>query len=125
MYRIEFHHDADEEMKAAAAYYEERVKGLGSDFLDEIEQGLSRILQFPLGWSFYEGEYRRYFLKRFPYSMIYRIENEKIFIIAVAHLHRKPGYWKNRVRHKGAKCLKLEVPKVVDNKGRNSVCLYS
>ena len=93
---IEFHHDADEEMKAAAVYYEERVTGLGSDFLDEIEHGLNRIRQFPLLSSIYEGEYHRYLLKRFPYGLIYRIETEKIFIIAVAHLHRKPGYWRGR-----------------------------
>ena len=43
MHEIEFHKEADQEMKAAAAYYEERVTGLGGDFLDEIEQGLSRI----------------------------------------------------------------------------------
>jgi hypothetical protein len=47
MYEIEFHLDADEEMKAAAFYYEERVAGLGSDFLDEIERGVNRIRQFP------------------------------------------------------------------------------
>ena len=96
MYGIEFHHDADEEMKAAAVYYEERVIGLGSDFLDEVEHGLNRIRQFPLLWPIYEGEYRRYLLKRFPYGLIYRIETEKIFIIAVVHLHRKPRYWKGR-----------------------------
>jgi len=96
MPEIKFHKKADEEMKAAAAYYEKRVTGLGGDFLDEIEQGLSRIQQFPLLWPIYEGEYRRYLLKRFPYGMIYRIEGEKIFIIAVAHLHKKPGYWRDR-----------------------------
>jgi len=96
MYEIEFHNDADEEMKVVAAYYEERVTGLGGDFLNEIEQGLSRIRQFPLLWPSYESEYRRYLLKQFPYGLIYRIEIDKIFIIAVAHLHRKPRYWKDR-----------------------------
>ena len=96
MYAIEFHNDADEEMQAAAVRYEEQARGLGDEFLDEIEQGLARIQQFPLLWSIYEGEYRRYLLQRFPYGIIYRIESETIFIIAVAHLHRKPGYWKSR-----------------------------
>ncbi len=96
MQEIEFHKDADEEMKATAGYYEERVTGLGVDFLNEIEQGLNRIRQFPLVWPIYEGEYRRYLLKRFPYGLIYRIDIEKIFITAVAHLRREPGYWKDR-----------------------------
>ena len=68
MYQVEFHDDADQEMKAASRYYEERVRGLGDEFLDEIEEGLTRIQQFPIAWSIYEGEYRRYLLKRFPYS---------------------------------------------------------
>lgn len=84
MHAIEFHTDAAEEMQATAAYYEEQVRGLGQEFLDEIEQGLRRIQQFPLLWSIYEGEYQRYLLKRFPYGLIYRIDPERIFIIVTA-----------------------------------------
>jgi plasmid stabilization system protein ParE len=96
MQEIAFHTDAAEEMQAAAAYYEAQDRGLGDAFLDEIEQGLRRIQQFPRLWTVYEGEYRRFLLKRFPYGLIYRIDEERIFIIAVAHLHRKPGYWRDR-----------------------------
>ncbi len=97
MHAIVFHTDAAEEMQAAAAYYAARTPGLGDALLDEIAQGLGRIQQFPRLWPIYEGEYRRYLLQRFPYGLVYRIDPEKIFILAVAHLHRHPGYWKNRV----------------------------
>ena len=93
---IDFHTDAAEEMQAAATAYAARARGLGDAFLDEIEQGLRRIQQFPRLWSIYEGEYRRYLLQRFPYGLMYRIDPEKLCIIAVAHLHRQPGYWKHR-----------------------------
>jgi len=83
-------------MKAAAVYYDDQVVGLGSDFLDEIESGLNRIRRFPLLSPIYDGEYRRYLLKRFPYGLIYRIEAQKIFIIAVTHHQRKPKYWIDR-----------------------------
>ena len=83
-------------MQAAAAYYAIRTPGIGEAFLDEIEQGLRRIQEFPRLWPVYESDYRRYLLQRFPYSLIYRIDPEEIFILAVAHLHRQPGYWKNR-----------------------------
>src|SRR5713101_2303548 len=79
---IDFHTDAAEEMQAAAASYAARARGLGDEFLDEIEQGLRRIQQFPQLWSIYEGEYRRYLLQRFPYGLIYRIDPDKIFIIS-------------------------------------------
>ncbi len=93
---IAFHTNAAEELRAAAAYYEGREGGLGEQFLDEVEQGLQRIQQFPRLWAIYEGDYRRYLLKRFPFGLIYRIDLEQIFIIAVAHLQRRPGYWRSR-----------------------------
>ncbi len=96
MREIEFHREAEEEMRAASRYYEQRVEGLGERFLDAVEDGLDQIKRSPLSWSVYEGEYRRYSLKRFPYGLIYYVEGESIFIVAVAHLHRKPGYWKSR-----------------------------
>ncbi|SRR6266511_6015920 len=96
MDEIAFHSDAAEEMRAAAAYYEAREQGLGDQFLDEVQEGLRRIQQFPRLWPIYEGEFWRYLLKRFPFGLIYRIDPEKIFIIAVVHLQPRPGYWKNR-----------------------------
>lgn len=66
-------------------------------WLSLIEQRLRRIQQFPLLWPVYEGEYWRYLLQRFPYGLVYRIDPKKVFILAVAHLHRHPGYWKNPV----------------------------
>jgi toxin ParE1/3/4 len=96
MPEIAFHPDAAEDMRAAAASYEGRERGLGDQFLDEVEEGLQRIQQFPQLWPIYEGAYRRYLLQRFPYGLRYRIDPEQIFIMAVAHLHRRPGYWRSR-----------------------------
>jgi plasmid stabilization system protein ParE len=92
MPEIAFHADATAEMRAAAGYYEEQQQGLGEEFLDEIEQGLSRVQEFPRLWPIYEADYRRYLLRRFPFGIIYRVDQE-IYVIAVAHLHREPGYW--------------------------------
>jgi hypothetical protein len=70
---------------------------LGDEFLDEVEEGLNRIRQFPLMWPVYDDVYRRCLLKRFPFGLIYRIQDaENIIVIAVAHLHRLPGFWKDR-----------------------------
>ena len=96
MLALEFHLEAEAEMRDAAAYYEERAPGLGSEFLDDVERGIHRVQQFPYSWATYEGEYRRHLLRRLPYGLIYRVGSEKIFIVAVAHLRRKPGYWKSR-----------------------------
>jgi hypothetical protein len=62
MPEIAFHTNADEEMRTAAAYCEARERGLGDQFLDEVEEGLQRIQQFPRLWPIYEDDYRRYLL---------------------------------------------------------------
>lgn len=93
---VVFHVDATEELRAAAAYYEDQVGGLGEEFLDEVEHGLHRIEQFPQRWSIYDGEYRRCLLRRFPYGLVCRLASDRTFIIAVAHLKQEPGYWRGR-----------------------------
>ena len=93
---IEIHVAAEVELLESAAYYERKRKGLGGEFLDEFDAALDKIEAFPEAWPVYAGEYRRFLLRRFPYGLIYRLESDKIFLIAVAHLHRKPDYWRER-----------------------------
>ncbi|MDP2109264.1 MAG: type II toxin-antitoxin system RelE/ParE family toxin [Thiobacillus sp.] len=38
----------------------------------------------------------RLYLKRFPYTLVYRSQNETLRVIAVAHQSRCPGYWAGR-----------------------------
>ena len=58
------------EIREAAAFYEERVAGLGTDFLDEVDATMERILGFPAAWGSLGGRYRRCHLRRFPFSVI-------------------------------------------------------
>jgi len=44
-----------------------------------------------------DNRYRRAFVRRFPDAVIYRLEADVLYILAVAHLSRKPGYWRNRL----------------------------
>ena len=50
----------------------------------------------PYSYSTVFDEYRRYLMARFPYGVVYRIEGETVLVFAVAHLRRRPGYWRNR-----------------------------
>jgi toxin ParE2 len=40
---------------------------------------------------------RRCRLGRFPYGLIYTLDNGDILVLAVAHLHRRPDYWRDRL----------------------------
>ena len=96
MYEIVVHEAAEEELNAAAVFYESRESDLGNEFLEELSQGFSRIGEHPLSYSVHFDDYRRYLMNRFPYSVVYRIEQDAILVFAVAHLRRRPGYWIDR-----------------------------
>ena len=85
-------------MYEAARYYESQASGLGFDYLGEIEHAVSSIAEFPEMWPKIEGELRRHLLRKFPFGILYYPESEQIVIVAVAHLRRRPGYWKDRYR---------------------------
>lgn len=100
MTRVRFHRAASAEAEAAVRWYNERMAGLGDDFRAELVLGIERIAEAPLLWpaSTYDRRARRYLLSRFPYSIVYVIEDDgHVTVAAVAHGKRRPGYWRRRV----------------------------
>ena len=93
---IHYHPDAVTEMTEAALFYEERQTGLGERLLHAIEEALEVINAHPTLWRPDRQGRRKYRVKRFPYLIIYKVMQQKIFILAIAHTSRKPGYWEPR-----------------------------
>ena len=91
-----FHPEAEAEFVDAIDYYEECENGLGEDFSLEINSTIRNILAFPTAWPTIDEPVRRCLTYRFPYGVLYSIEQDGIFILAVMHLHRHPDYWKKR-----------------------------
>ena len=91
-----FHPEAEAEFNESIEYYEEREQGLGYDFSIEVFAGIQKIINYPTAWPVIEKDVRRCLVNRFPYGIIYSIEQAGIFILAVMHLRRHPDYWKNR-----------------------------
>ena len=91
-----FDDDAIAEAHATAAYYEECRPALGEAFLNEVDAAKAEILQYPLAWGRIRGRFRRYRLHGFPYGLVYSLHEDTIYIAAVMHLSRKPGYWMRR-----------------------------
>lgn len=81
------------ELRDAINYYELQLPGLGSSFIEEIKSASKKIKAHPTAWSVERGNIRKYILLRFPYKLLYSIENDEIIVLAVAHQHRKPDYW--------------------------------
>lgn len=91
-----FTRSANTEKEASAVFYEEKQAGLAIRFLHEIQQAVQQIRQHPEAWPKRDNHHRKCHLQNFPYSLIYRIEEEKIFIVAVMHHRRHPDSWRIR-----------------------------
>ena len=92
------HRDAEAEFWAAAAYYEARIPGLALEFIQEVERGIKAIKADPQRWRIRKHGARRYNLEQFPYYIAYVDMADHVWIVAVAHGRRRPGYWKARLR---------------------------
>lgn len=95
-----FHPSARAELDESALFYESRLRGLGSRFADAAEQAVRRIVETPTAGAPVGTEYRGRIVAGFPFSIIYRAWGDHVFIVAVAHQHRRPGYWRRRRDHR-------------------------
>lgn len=95
--KIRFLDIAQVELDDAVEYYNYESPGLGEQFLAEILNTLDRIAQFPKAWNTSSERTRRCQARRFPYGVIYQYLGGEILVVAVANLHRKPNYWKDRM----------------------------
>jgi toxin ParE1/3/4 len=91
-----FNPEAETEFLAAIDWYEERSSGLGADFAAEIHAAIQRAISLPLAWPRIDGDIRRVLANRFPYGLLYTLDNRSIYILAVMHLRRQPDYWRSR-----------------------------
>lgn len=101
MIRVGWHPLASREIFEASEFYDGESPGLGGMFLNEVENALERLKLHPrAGWEDLP-EIRRYLIARFPYNIVYRIEeqqpSDRILVLAIAHNKRKPRYWARRL----------------------------
>ena len=95
---VQFGQRASEELAEAVRWYEMRRSGLGSDFYDAIVRTIDVIQEHPEIGVARTGRFphRQLRVARFPYKIVYRIREEDIYVVAVAHTSRRPGYWRSR-----------------------------
>ena len=91
-----FHPEARAEMRESFEFYEARLGGLGLRFLSAVEQTVERISTHPEAGAPLASEFRKRIVSGFPYNIIYRVWEDCIYLVAVAHHHRRPGYWRDR-----------------------------
>ena len=87
---------AREELNEAAAFYEAAVPGLGEAFLDDVERAIETVRENPRIGAPVGRRFRRTFVGRFPFSIVYLDRDGEIVIVAIAHQRKRPGYWRRR-----------------------------
>ena len=90
---------AETDLEQAFDYYNGVRASLGTEFIEEFRRTVDRILAHPHAWQALDSTYRRCRLHRFPYGVIYRVDDraKQIVIVAVTHLSRNPDAWRRRV----------------------------
>ena len=92
-----FHQAAKEELLNARDYYDDLTFGLGKLFITEIEKTINIIKRNPIAFPIIKKNIRKAVIMKFPYSILYIIEKNNIYLLAIMHQKRKPFYWENRI----------------------------
>ena len=95
--KVEFLDEANREFQAAFDWHIERSEQAAARFSQEDSNAISKIAAAPDRWQSGIRGTRRIFLKKFPFAVIYRELPDVVQILAVAHVRRRPGYWKKRL----------------------------
>jgi plasmid stabilization system protein ParE len=101
--RLPFEEEASEELEAVAQFYERERAGYGRLFLVEVSKKVARAADFPRSGTRVPGtaedrDARAFVLSAFPYTVVTAIVTGRRAVVAVAHHHRRPGYWKDRLQ---------------------------
>lgn len=93
---VELHPAALEDIRGAREWYASRSEFAAAGFFSEVEDGLERIAERPEAWPRFLHGTRRFLLRRYSYSVVYRLTPSAIQVVAVAHGKRRPGFWRDR-----------------------------
>jgi len=95
--RIVFHRLAAAEFRSARAWYAIRSTSASERFVESVDRAVQRIIADPAALPTLRSDYRYAVAGRFPYLVIFRDEgSDPILVVAIAHLKRRPGYWRRR-----------------------------
>ena len=100
---VRFEPEASDELGEAAVWYKHRATGLGTKFLNAVDQTVAMVKRWPHAAPL-EPDLpsdlivRRAPVHQFPYRIVYLLTPTGIRILAVAHDSRQPGYWRERIK---------------------------
>jgi toxin ParE1/3/4 len=94
---VRFNEAARRELIDAVNYYDRQVGGLGEELFSEVQWFVALLIANPLLGKRVPDGRRAVVMNRFPYQLIYRLDEVGVRIVAVSHQKRHPDYWRGRV----------------------------
>ena len=88
--------EAEAELAAAFDWYLKRSEQAAEAFRAEAVNAIDSLSETPTQWKLNEDGSRRLLLRHFPYTVHFDIDGAAVYVLAVAHQRRTPGYWRNR-----------------------------
>jgi plasmid stabilization system protein ParE len=110
--RVRFRRLAKEQVKEIEAWYEAEQPGLGEAFSGELSRCIATMEAFPRMRPLVLPGVRKAIMQRFPYSLLYTIENEEVVVLSVFHQRRDPNSWE--IREPAASWMprpKMQIPR--------------
>ena len=96
IYQLIISPEAELDLQDAFEWYEQASSGLGSEFVRAVDSCFALIGRNPLAYPKVYQQVRRALIRRFPYGVMYVVEEDVITIIACFHVKRDPKKWQNR-----------------------------
>ena len=94
--QVDFHPDATAEFESSADWYAERSLSSVRNFLVAVDLGVAEISKDPHRFLWVDKRHQACSVAKFPFQIVFRHDNDHIYIVAIAHAKRRPGYWKKR-----------------------------
>ena len=96
MAKLRFLPAATKDYEDACNWYHARSEQAADRFEEAVERALNHILEAPDRWPFCDRRHRQHLLRKYPYSLVYRLLDDRVVVVAVAHARRRFGYWRDR-----------------------------
>lgn len=99
MIRLVVRPEAEADLVDAALWYEDKVAGLGWEFVQDIRAAIQRAVDIPRAFLMLRQrpEVRRVLAKRFPYRVFFIVRDDAIIVFAIIHAARHERHWRKRL----------------------------
>jgi len=91
-YVLRFLPEVEADVLKGRAWYEERTPGLGEAFVRAFYACAQELVRYPRQCQKVHRDFRRHLLRRFPYALYYRVENDTVVVFGAFHCARDPRH---------------------------------